>query len=516
MIRLYNTHSQNRYANLILIMAIASLVAAASILVGWFSYDEHYQILEFANYKRGLLDPKYLPWEFEAHIRPATQPTLAFLLLNLFETIHIRDPFIQAFWLRGISAVLFLFCSLKLFNALRTEFTTTLYKNIFLSLTFFLYIIPVTSVRFSSENWSACLAMLAVAFFYPYIRKNEPEHITYKAAFYTGALFGGSFLFRYQSALMIAGLAVWLLVFRLPRLRYWLVMAIGFVTIGLLGMLIDRWFYGTWTFTAWNYFNVNLLQGKAASFGVDPWWWYLNYMMDGRSMILINGSLVALVVLFGLRKSDHPITWLFFPFVFVHFLIDHKEIRFIYPILIFVPFMVTESIQYGGQWLRNKKLILIVLAPLIIIDAFAFLASTMRVADNTSEIFKHLRTLPDKPIHVYYSGDGFFFTLSNSVRALAPRFYRQSLVVTSSNKKPDFVQNLTKHRKAKSDTMAFAVLNKAEQAQVGNKLKMVFDPLPGFIRTINHRNWMRLPLTDWKLYYMGPYRPGLSQAAFKK
>jgi phosphatidylinositol glycan class B len=516
MIPLDHTPARNCYANIILIFSVASLIAAISILVGWLSYDEHYQILEFANYKRGLLDPKYLAWEFEAQIRAAIQPTVAFLFLNIFEAVVIRDPFIQAFLLRVISGVLFLFCSLKLFDALTVEFKTTFFKNIYLTLTFFLYIIPATSVRFSSENWSACFAMLAVGFFYPYIRKNEPVPITFKAAFYAGVLFGCSFLFRYQSALMITGLAFWLLLFRFSLLRYWLVMAAGFLTTGLLGILIDRWFYGNWTFTAWNYFNVNLLEGKAASFGVDPWWWYLKYMMDGRSMILLNGILLALVLFFRLRKLFHPITWLFFPFVFVHFFVSHKEMRFIYPILIFVPFMATESLQFGGRWIQNKKLMLAVLAPLIVINSFAFLASTLRVNDNTTQIFKYLRTLPHKPIRIYYSGDSFFFTLSNSVRALAPRFYRQKLIVNPTKKEPDFVQNLQPVKKLSPDTMTFVILDKDEQTKVGNKLRPVFCPLPKFIQQINYRDWIRLPLPDWKLYQMGNYRPNPRKSTSKK
>jgi phosphatidylinositol glycan class B len=507
--RIDTLHFPNRYTNIILALAIATQIAAVFMLVGWFSYDEHYQILEFANYKRGLLDPKYLPWEFQQQIRPTIQPALAYLLLGAFQVLGITDPYDQAVLFRMISALLFLICTLRLYSTLQTEFARTTYRNIYLFLSFFLYIIPVTSVRFSSENWSACYAMYAVAVLYPYIKQNTCKPITFRAVFIAGVLFGISFLFRYQSALIVAGLAVWLLLFRFSQLRYWLFMAAGFMAVGACGICIDRWFYGTWTITAWNYFSVNLLQGKAASFGIEPWWWYLKYMMDGRSMILLNGSLLVAVLIFGCRKFNHPFTWLFFPFLFFHFLIGHKEIRFLYPILVFVPFMLTDSLQFVTRWFRTKKLKLALIAPVLLINCIAFFASTLRAADNSSEIFKYLRRFENKPILVYYSGDEFFYTLSNSDRALAPRFYRQRLMVSSCKKGPNFVGSLKRSVKT-SDTLVFAILNHDEQVQAGKKLRVVFDPLPEFIQTINHRNWLRLPLTDWKLYSLGKYKPAQS------
>jgi phosphatidylinositol glycan class B len=81
------TKFKNSYLILFIIFLIFSV--AAYFMVGSLHADEHYQILEFANYKRGLVQAKQLPWEFGARLRPAIQPTMAFFLLEFFELIIV-------------------------------------------------------------------------------------------------------------------------------------------------------------------------------------------------------------------------------------------------------------------------------------------------------------------------------------------------------------------------------------------------------------------------------------------
>ena len=60
-----------------LFLVSAIYIITAFFSVGYHQLDEHYQILEFANYKLGLTYPGYLAWEFDAHIRPSLQPLIA-------------------------------------------------------------------------------------------------------------------------------------------------------------------------------------------------------------------------------------------------------------------------------------------------------------------------------------------------------------------------------------------------------------------------------------------------------
>ena len=73
---------------------------AAWCTTGYFHPDEHFQILEFANWKMGGTPTEVLPWEFYARMRPSLQPVLAIGFIRIFQGIGIHDPFIWAFLLR--------------------------------------------------------------------------------------------------------------------------------------------------------------------------------------------------------------------------------------------------------------------------------------------------------------------------------------------------------------------------------------------------------------------------------
>ena len=81
------------------------------ILSAWFNegfhqFDEHFQIIEFASYKRGGTPIEALPWEFSARIRPAMQPAIAFAVFEAMNSIGVYQPFRAMFILRLISALL--------------------------------------------------------------------------------------------------------------------------------------------------------------------------------------------------------------------------------------------------------------------------------------------------------------------------------------------------------------------------------------------------------------------------
>ena len=91
----------------------------------------------------------------------------------------------------------------------------------------------------------------------------------------SGFLMGLAFHSRYQCGLMIAGYFAWLLVYR-RELNIIAKLIIGLCLGLFLGILADRWGWGDWHFTAWNYLRIQLLDGKVNEFGVSPWWHYFN------------------------------------------------------------------------------------------------------------------------------------------------------------------------------------------------------------------------------------------------
>ena len=127
---------------------------------------------------------------------------------------------------------------------------------------------------------------------------------------------------------------------------------VGIIAI-LINILIDRWFYGDFVFTPWSYFAINLIESKAAEFGVFPWWFYipmaLYYIFPPISIILV-------VYFFKGIKFDknNILLWIFIPFFIGHSIIGHKEIRFLFPIIF--PFLYYAGLGIDRAILKGKNL----------------------------------------------------------------------------------------------------------------------------------------------------------------
>ncbi|HNK41804.1 MAG TPA: hypothetical protein PL002_11480, partial [Flavobacteriales bacterium] len=89
-------------------VVLASIVvhaATAWFSTGWYGDDEHYQVIAFAQQRMGELPAHELAWEFDARIRSAFLPSIAYGMVHLCRTIAIADPFVIAFGLRLITAL---------------------------------------------------------------------------------------------------------------------------------------------------------------------------------------------------------------------------------------------------------------------------------------------------------------------------------------------------------------------------------------------------------------------------
>ena len=152
-----------------------------------------------------------------------------------------------------------------------------------------------------------------------------------------GLCFGLAFECRFHTAIAAAGIMAWMLCYSgerwRPTLRMLAVMS-GAIAVPLtLGLVADRWGYGNWTFAPWNYFYELLVQGKHNQFGVQPPWWYFTTLLTQPAAPLLVLWAIALVVTW-VRFPRHILTWTTLPFCIVHSAIGHKELRFLFPILL--------------------------------------------------------------------------------------------------------------------------------------------------------------------------------------
>jgi phosphatidylinositol glycan class B len=105
--------------------SISAVVLLAAVFTTIDSYhpDEHWQTIEFANYKLDHHDISKMAWEFPAKMRPWLQPAIYFLIAKASYTVGIQNSFVIAAFFRLFSAFFawimltsMMFCSYHLFN----------------------------------------------------------------------------------------------------------------------------------------------------------------------------------------------------------------------------------------------------------------------------------------------------------------------------------------------------------------------------------------------------------------
>jgi GPI mannosyltransferase 3 len=100
------------------------------------------------------------------------------------------------------------------------------------------------------------------------------------------------------------------------------------------GLLLPIAFFGlvdafTWSYPFQSfiqYFWMVGAQGKASTYGTDPWYWYLSVFFV-RQM-----GPVLIAALIGLRRSPF-LGWITLLILASHSIVPHKEVRFIYPLI---------------------------------------------------------------------------------------------------------------------------------------------------------------------------------------
>ena len=168
-----------------------------------------------------------------------------------------------------------------------------------------------------------------------------------------GLLAGAAFIVRFQVGFALLGFGLWLLVY-LRKVSLLSGLGLGVVAMLGVGTAADRWLYGIWTCPPLNYLHENILQGHIDSFGIDPWWYYLAYIpLEGG--ILFGILLLAATLIFIWKNLKHPLTWMLIPFLIAHQAIGHKEVRFLFPILAFAPYILLAASRYvPTRFLRSK------------------------------------------------------------------------------------------------------------------------------------------------------------------
>lgn len=453
----------------LLAIGFAVLLITAFFSKGYHHFDEHFQILEFASLKLGMSNAANMPWEYNTQMRSAVQPAFVVGLYSLLEFVGIENPFIISTLLRLVSVTFSFGITLLMINIFRNEVSEEFFGNWFLPLSLFLWFSAYNSARFSSENWSALFFMagFCLAFYFP----NR-----FSRFLLIGILLGTSFLLRFQSGFLILGFLVWLLFIKKEKLFGLLLCNVGVLLSIALGVLADKWLYGDWVLSCWNYFNQNILLGKAAGFGTEPWWWYLKEVflqgIPPFSLLYLAGTLFFLI-----KKPKHPFTFILVPFLLVHLVVAHKEIRFLFPVIYFLPFILSTALEKSeisrklpgwsvfqkGFWLVNFILLAIVM---------------FRPADNTIGLYEAIYTKYSQRATLYYTDKNPY------LRVLDVKWYkRTNLEIIKINS----VQELPEKTKGIS---LFVTENVNDANQITQPHQLIYSGLPEWIKYFNYNGWI--------------------------
>lgn len=361
----------------ILIAAIAFIYFLTVFFsVGYHYFDEHYQIIEFANYKLGRTQAGELAWEFNAQIRSATQPLIAFVIFKIAAIFGISDPYNQTLVLRLLSAIFSIWVIKYFISATSDEIDPKL-RPYFIALSFFLWFLPYINVRFSSENWSGLLFMLAIALLKINLTQNAINRF-----FFIGLILGFSILFRYQALILTVGVVSWLVFINKSKTKYILVIISGLMSTMIIGLLLDRYFYGEWVFPIFNYFKENIINNISSHYGVLPWYAYIIFIV--KSPVYPIGALIMFSLVYLSYKSpSNLIFWCIIQFLVIHSMIAHKELRFLFQIANFAPYLLV--IAYDKLQLKKYRSTLIfkvIFNCLILINSLALICASTKGAGN--------------------------------------------------------------------------------------------------------------------------------------
>jgi len=376
---------RSEYSKLFLLGMLLNLVAA------WFSMghnqgDEHFQILEFANYKLGHSPAIDLPWEFIDKIRPGLQPFIAYCCIGTLQFIGVHSPFIIAFLFRlGISFLSWLVVC-KLVMLLLPDFKTERGRKLFVLLNLFLWFLPYLSVRFSSENTASVSFLWAIYFL---LKQYKSDTLKDSAFLAIGALLSLSFFFRFQMAFAFAGLGIWLLFIKRISFKNWFFLGLSFLAVSSICIYLDKWLYGTWEFTPYNYYYFNIVKGIAAGFGTAPWWdYFATFFLVGIPPI----SLVLMAFLFvGVYKKPLNIfSFILIPFVVAHSLVAHKEMRFLIPMIFPFLYMVSIATDHFIATYKPRKIYTYSFKVLVVVNFLMMIYRTLIPAQDALPYFRYV------------------------------------------------------------------------------------------------------------------------------
>ncbi len=302
----------------ILLASIAAKIAIIVLLPSLYHPDENFQFFEQGH--RLAFGYGIKPWEFEDGIR---SPVLPAALAGLFRAANLVSDrpqiligaargMLACFSLLGVAAAYFYASAISRTHAIIVSAVLALwYEAVYFSIR------PLTEcVAATALICAASAGLLA-------IRSGRLGLLPVSGFFACLAV-----MLRFHIGPGVAVLAIFIC--RLEIRQRWLPFILGGLAPLLLFGLADWAAWGSPFSTFIKSFEINVLEGKAKSFGVEPYYWFFARIWEEWAVC------VPVFAGFIAYKFREKLPWLLVgaSIVLSHSLIAHKEYRFIYPAML--------------------------------------------------------------------------------------------------------------------------------------------------------------------------------------
>ncbi len=469
--------------NGILFFGLLVHIITAYFSFGFHHADELFQVYEFAGYKLGLNSAADLPWEFGSKMRSGIEPLWVYCFTKALNFISITNPFTISFVLRLFQALLSFWAIVQVLNYLERDIKSEGTRIIFWLFGTLFWFLPYFHARLLSENFSSTLFLLG---FVLCIRNAKSfsfgEGFRMRCSF-GGVLMGLAFLTRFQIGFMMGGFLAWQWFMAKVDKKFFVYCAIGvFFSLGT-GVVIDKWLYSEWTISWWNYLYLNFFKGGANQFGTMPVYFYLTEsvlnLIPPFSVVI-----VVVIILFWIKFKKHVITWITLPFVLLQIFVPHKELRFLFPLLNFLPFMI---LYYFESVDRNKSAILnfirtkTVTRLFVVCNFMALAIFSFVPASNSGQVLKSIYNITQNKqvVLLYkennpYSNNGSLNYFRN--KNLRPLELNENATIDSQNREVFYFSE---------------VFNRTDTLKIKNKqFNKVYSNFPVWLSNFNFNGWM--------------------------
>ena len=471
----------NKYLNktfLFIFLCLCFHIIASFFSFGFYSDDEHFQILEPIAYLMGINnqvvnDPTWYYWEWHEsrRIRPLIQVYFYYFLIKPFE--YLQNPFFWTFILRFVSSIVGFLSLVYLFFTFKRiyNFKNTIF-NYFIYFCFWFY--PFLHSRTSSENLSLSIFIFGLCLIYnaKFIKKE------FLKLLFGIFLIGIAVDIRFNLIFSAGPLIFYLMFKKFDEIKMFSIFTIFIFSLAIC-ILVDSYFWGFYTNTFWQFYNYNMGELKILnSFGVEPWWYYITETLKTLSPPLSIVFMIS-IIFFWIKKPLDYLTIITLFHIIVLSSIGHKEIRYIFPIFVFAPLFIiyfTDNI--------NKKYLLNLVKTIVIITNVIFIMIALFYPPNNKvSIYKYIYNNINIKDEIFYYGENPY-----QVNDMEPLFYTNFLTKikkyeNNSNKNEYYI--ITKDFKFAENNL--------------NKCELKFSTIPKLLFKLNS-NWQRLKL-NWEIYY---------------